>query len=94
MALLEAQAAGLPVVATNTRGVPDVVQHGVTGLLAPPDDDRALAALVLELLDAPERRRHMGEAAAREVGDERNIDAAARRLTLLLGALFAGGCAR
>ena len=42
MAMLEAQAAGLPVVSCATRGVPDVVEHGRTGLLAPGGDEAAL----------------------------------------------------
>ena len=43
MALIEAMAAGAPVVSTEVGGVADVVQHGVTGLLAPMDDDAGLA---------------------------------------------------
>src|SRR5690606_33039085 len=44
MALLEAQGAGLPVVAGRERGVPDVVLEGETALLAPPGDVGAFAA--------------------------------------------------
>jgi predicted glycosyltransferase/glycosyltransferase involved in cell wall biosynthesis len=84
MALLEAQAAGLPVVAANSRGVPDVVQDGRTGLLAPPGDNAALAALVRALLTTPERRRAMGCAAADFVAKERGMQLAAEHLTQLL----------
>src|SRR4029077_16844909 len=56
MAMLEALAAGLPVVSCATRGVPDIVEHDHTGLLAPPGDEAALASLVRELLvDAGKR---------------------------------------
>jgi glycosyltransferase involved in cell wall biosynthesis len=77
MAMLEAQAAGLPVVSCATRGVPDVVEHGSTGLLAPPDDDAALAALVRELLLDAGKRARLSDAAGAFVASERSIIAAA-----------------
>jgi len=83
MALLEAQAAGVPVVACATRGVPDVVVHGRTGLLAPGDIAQPLRAL---LADA-DRRRALGRAAAAFVASERSLDAAASRLKSLLAGL-------
>lgn len=72
MAFLEAQAAGLPVVAGRVDGVPDVVLDGVTGLLTPPDDTRAFADAVDTLLSDPARRRQMGTAAMRFLSTERN----------------------
>jgi glycosyltransferase involved in cell wall biosynthesis len=83
MALLEAQASGAPVVARATRGVPDVVEHGRTGLLARSD----LAAPLRELLTDAKRRAALGRAAAEFVASERSLDAAARRLKSLLAAL-------
>ncbi len=80
MAMLEAQAAGLPVVSSNLRGVPDVVGDGRTGLLAPPGDAAAFAGRVRELLTGPERRNAMGIAAARFIASERGVDVAAQRL--------------
>ena len=80
MAMLEAQAAGLPVVSSNLRGVPDVVQDGRTGLLAPPGDEVAFAAGIRDLLTDPARRVAMGTAAARFVAEERGVGVAARRL--------------
>lgn len=47
-------------VASNVGGLPDTVQHGETGLLVPPGDQRALAAAVLELLADPGLRQRMG----------------------------------
>ncbi|HUH12246.1 MAG TPA: glycosyltransferase family 4 protein [Longimicrobiales bacterium] len=61
--LLEAAAAARPVVASRVGGVPEVVEHGRTGLLVPPGDPAALATALLELLEAPARRRALGEAA-------------------------------
>lgn len=80
MALLEAQAAGLPVVAAKVRGVPDVVEDGRTGWLAPGGDPRALAAGVRVLLGASERRAAMGREAAAFVARCRGLDSAASQL--------------
>ena len=57
--LAEAMNAGTPVVATRVGGIPDVVEDGVTGRLAPPGDPEALAAAIAEVL---ERRAEMGAA--------------------------------
>jgi len=84
MATLEAQAAGLPVVSCAARGVPDVVEHGRTGLLAPAGDEAALAGLVRELLlDADQRSRLSAGAVAFAAG-ERSLESAAARLAQLL----------
>lgn len=80
MALLEAQAAGLAVVSCATRGVPDVIEHGSTGLLAAPGDVAALQGLVRGLLLDPGRRAALGRAAAAFVGKERSLEATAGRL--------------
>jgi glycosyltransferase involved in cell wall biosynthesis len=60
--IIEAMFAGLPVVATNVGGVRDVVVHGETGLLVPPEDPAALARAVRGLLEDPTRRQQMGRA--------------------------------
>ena len=63
MAVMEAMAAGLPVVATAVGGVPDIVAHGETGLLVPAGDRDAFAASLGRLAADPQRRRALGEAA-------------------------------
>ena len=60
-ALVEAMASGLPVVATNVGGLPDMVEEGVSGCLVPAGAPDALAAAVSRMLDDRGRLRSMGE---------------------------------
>ena len=62
VSLIEAMAAGLPVVSTNVGGVPDVVQDQKTGYLVSPGDARGLAEAIGRLDGNPDRRRVLGEA--------------------------------
>jgi len=78
VAVMEALALGLPVVATAVGGVPEVVEHGREGLLVPPRQPRKLAAALVALLTNADHRQQMGEAAARR-GAELSIDTAVRR---------------
>lgn len=87
MAMLEAQAAGTPVVACAVRGVPEVVRDGETGLLAPEGDVPALTAGARRLLQDASLRATMGRAAARFVVGERSTAQAARLLHEALAAL-------
>jgi glycosyltransferase involved in cell wall biosynthesis len=84
MAMLEAQAAGVPVVSCAARGVPDVVEHGRTGLLAPAGDEQALAGLVRELLLDADKRSRLSAAAVAFAAGERGLESAAARLAQLL----------
>jgi glycosyltransferase involved in cell wall biosynthesis len=87
MALLEAQAAGVPVVSCDTRGVPEVVQDGRTGILVRYGDEAALAEAMRELLANAERRHALGAEAARYVAAERSLEAAADKIGAALSAL-------
>lgn len=62
LAALEAMNCGVPVVATKVGGLPELVVDGETGLLAPPEDERAMADALLSLLRDRERGWKMGEA--------------------------------
>lgn len=63
IAILEAQAVGIPVVGTLHGGIPEAMEHGVTGLLSPERDPDALAANILTLLSDTALRTKMGLAA-------------------------------
>ena len=67
LALLEAAAAGVPVVACAAGGVPEVIEHGVTGALVPVGDAAAMRDAVGRLLAAPEERVRFGAAARARV---------------------------
>lgn len=61
---------GKPVVATTVGAIPEIVEHGRTGLLVPPRDSRALAEAIVELLLDDDLRRRIGEAGRRKGRDE------------------------
>jgi glycosyltransferase involved in cell wall biosynthesis len=72
--LLEAMASGLPVVATNVGGIPDIVQDGVTGLVVERDDRDVLLAALAELVKDPTRRLEMGHRAREFVEAGHSLD--------------------
>lgn len=77
---LEAQAAGLPVVAFASGGVPATMKAGETGLLVPERDEAALTVALGRLLRDPALRSRMGKAASAYVRSERMLGAACRIL--------------
>ena len=89
MALLEAQAAGVSVVAGLTGGVGDIVRDGETGLLVPVGDEAAFAEAVARLIDNADERRMLGQHAACAVGARHGLAAAAGALDRLLTPLLA-----
>jgi glycosyltransferase involved in cell wall biosynthesis len=84
MAFLEAQAAGLPVVAGRTGGVPAVVADGVTGVLTPIGDAAAFATATGRLLDDPKERARLAKAAGARINARHDERAAARALAAAL----------
>lgn len=83
IAMLEAMAAGLPVVVTPVGGIPDAVQDGEQGLIVPVGDSRALADRIESLLASPEQRRRMGEK-ARLTAEQKYTPAATAQALLAL----------
>lgn len=84
VAYLEAQAAGLPVVAQETAGVPAVVMAGTTGFLVKDGDIQAYADAIGFLLDNPKEAMALGHAARRFVHGERSLEQAAIRMNELM----------
>jgi glycosyltransferase involved in cell wall biosynthesis len=84
LAILEAQAAGLPVVAGRSGGVGDIVADGITGILVPAGDAAAFSAATAVLIDDETRRARMGTAARRKIAANHDLAAAASRLDAVL----------
>jgi glycosyltransferase involved in cell wall biosynthesis len=78
--VLEAMAAGAPVVATHHAGIGEAVEDGRTGLLVPPGDATALTAALRRLIDEPQTARAMGEEARRVALDRFDALTQSRRL--------------
>ncbi|MBD3162427.1 MAG: glycosyltransferase, partial [Candidatus Eisenbacteria bacterium] len=74
LTLLEAMAAGLPVIASDVDGIPEAVSEGKDGLLVPPRDPAALARAILGLLRDPDRAARLGAAARRTVETRFTLD--------------------
>jgi glycosyltransferase involved in cell wall biosynthesis len=72
--LLDAMACRRPIVATTAGGIPEIVQDGVTGLLAPPRDSASLAAAIVRALKDPALRVRMGDAGFARVADRFTVE--------------------
>ena len=83
LAVLEAMAAGVPVVATRVGGIPELVLDGETGLLVEPESPTALAEALDGLAASPERRRGLGRRGRERAGEEFSPELTARRTVAL-----------
>jgi glycosyltransferase involved in cell wall biosynthesis len=70
--LAEAMVSGLPVIASAAGGIPSMLEHGQSGWLVPPRNPAELANAILQLLNDPELRAHLGEA-ARQCARDRHL---------------------
>jgi starch synthase len=78
--LLESMAMGVPVVASDVGGIPDIVDHRVTGLLVPPADAGELARALHFVLRDGERRAVLGRAGRLSVQARHGADAMAQQI--------------
>ena len=91
MAILEALAAGLPVVACSEGGIADLVEHGRNGFLAPDRSAAVLAGHLDRLIADADLRRQLGAEAAALVAKRHSLAAARARLAQVLTAVTRGG---
>jgi glycosyltransferase involved in cell wall biosynthesis len=82
--IMEAMAAGLPVISTPVAGVPEMVQPGVTGELVPPQDPLPLADAIERMITQPERARELGAAGRRVAAEKFSIETNVRALSEIL----------
>jgi glycosyltransferase involved in cell wall biosynthesis len=91
--ILEGFAAGVPVVAFASGGIPEIVEHGVTGFLVEERSPRALAFAMLDALEAPSRRREAAESARAKARTEFSLERyRAEMLETMEMAVSAGNC--
>ncbi len=84
VALMEPLACEVPVVSTQTSGIPELVEDGVTGLLVPPENPAALADALQRLADDPELGQRMGRAGREKVLREFDLNDNATKLVQLM----------
>jgi len=88
LSVMEAMAAGLPIVSTAVGGVPDLFENGSEGFLVQQGDARGLADCLLSLLRNPETRQTMGAAAARRARREFDVSKMVQEYEQLYENLF------
>jgi len=74
MILLEAGAIGLPIVATNVGGIPEMIESNREGLLIAPESPHQMADAIIKLIDSPELRLRLGETFRNKVTKELNLE--------------------
>lgn len=83
MSILEAMAAGKPVIATKVGGIPELVKDGETGILVSPGDKETLAQAILRLAKDPELRQRMGKEGQRRAIERFDIAQTSREYEAL-----------
>ena len=90
IALLEAMAVGLPVVASRVSGTVDVIRHGENGLLFEPGSSTSLTDCIISLIESPNRQAELGSQARKTVEQHFSLDRAADRYVALYRSLLSG----
>ncbi len=90
VSLMEGMAVGLPVVASNISGIPELVENGLCGFLTPPRDVNALAKSIGVLIEESSLRRKMGAAAREVILRDFNLESNARQLIHMFQAACTG----
>ncbi|MGQ9730197.1 MAG: glycosyltransferase [Candidatus Zipacnadales bacterium] len=90
LAVVEAAAAGLPIIATEVGGIPEIITHDHDGLLVPPGNSQALAEAIQRLIDNPDQARKLGENARRTAFERFSAEKMAQAYLELYKALLAG----
>lgn len=88
MAVVEGMSFGLPVVASNVGGIPEIIEDSVNGLLVPPGNPRALAAAITKLLECPEMAGTLGENAKRSPACKRTWEDVGKEYAAVLASLL------
>ena len=79
--LMEAMAAGVPCVAPRITGIPELIRHGIDGVLVTPSDTEELAAAIAALMDQPELRRQMTKQCRERIADKYDLGKNVRGLS-------------
>ncbi|MBB2485343.1 glycosyltransferase family 4 protein [Mitsuaria sp. WAJ17] len=87
LALMEAMASGLPVVATRVGGIPEIVQHGISGWLVAARDIEDIAGRVRQMLAQAELRQRMGAAARQDMMERLELRPSLERVAALMQSL-------
>ena len=90
-AIMEYMAASLPVVATDVGGNRELVRHGETGALVPPNNEEALAAAVIDLLDDPNKCASMGYAGREFIKDNFSVEKMQKETCNIYKTILVGG---
>jgi colanic acid/amylovoran biosynthesis glycosyltransferase len=91
VALMEALAAGVPVITTPVAGISELVEHGINGYLVPPGAVEPLSQRICELLENAPLRQTFGQAGRLKVAQEFNLAYEIPKLRQVMSATFIGG---
>ncbi len=90
-AVIEAMAQRVPAIVSNVGGMPELVEDGLSGLVIPPRDHKALASAIMALVTEPERCKALGEAARFRIETVFNIDTTIEKMEALFESASSAG---